>query len=105
MNRVLVVPWSRAPTYCAICATPFATSILQLAVEHEFDERQVVDDRRERAADERTDDGNPRIAPIRIPLTRNRQQEGRDPRPKVSGGVDRVSGRTAERQADDEDEE
>src|SRR5258708_33592451 len=76
-----------------------------VCLEHELGERQVVDDGREGAADQRTDDRDPGVAPIGIPLAGDRQEEVGDPRTEVSGWVDRVPGRSTERQADDKDEE
>src|SRR5260370_36867173 len=96
MKRVLVVPWSSAPTYCAM-STLLSSVDLLVCLEHELGERQVVDDGREGAADERTDDRDPGVAPIGIPLAGDRQEEVGDPRTEVSGWVDRVHARSTGR--------
>src|SRR5271156_426832 len=57
----------------------------------ELDERRA-----DAAANQRTDDRNERIAPIRFTLAGNGQNEMRQARPKVASGVDGVSRGTAE---------
>ena len=68
-------------------------------------EPDVVDEVRDGGADERPDDRDPRVAPVGVALAGDRQQEVRDARAEVAGGVDRVAGRAAERKADDQDQE
>src|SRR5690349_14157087 len=48
------------------------------------------------AAQQRADDGDPRVVPIRVALAGNGQQEMGNTRPQVAGRVDRVAGRAAE---------
>src|SRR4051812_43202776 len=95
MKRVLVVPWSIAPAYCAMCG-PSPGSRLEGDVEED-----ACDD----AADERADHGDPRVLPVRVALAGDRQDEVRDPRAEVARRVDRVAGRSAERHADAHDEQ
>src|SRR4051794_26268747 len=66
---------------------------------------EVPRERSEHAADERRHDGDPRIAPIRRALARDRQDRVCDARGEVAGRVDRIAGRTAEREADREDQQ
>ena len=56
----------------------------------------------ERGADERTNDGNPRVAPISIALIRNRQNCMHDSRGEVARWIDGIASGAAEREADDE---
>src|ERR1041385_6949242 len=87
MKRVRVVPWSSAPTYRGMS---------------EPDQR--VEAGADDAADDRRDDGNPRVAPVGRPLAGNRKNRVRDTRPEIARGIDRVAGGSAQRQADAEHE-
>src|SRR5918999_602939 len=66
---------------------------------------EVERQRAEDAADDRCDDRDPRVAPVRRALARDRQDRVDDARTEVACGVDRVAGRAAERQPDGEDQE
>src|SRR4051794_4927757 len=65
----------------------------------------VVDEAADYAADERPDDRDPCVSPVRRPLARDRQDRVHDPRPEVARRVDRVSGGSAERQPDAQHEQ
>ena len=56
------------------------------------------------AADDRADDGHPRVAPVRAALAGDRQHAVRDARAEVARGIDGVAGRSAQRQADGPDD-
>src|SRR5450759_1677863 len=62
-------------------------------------------DRRDSATKERADHRDPRVLPVAAALAGDRQDGMHDPRPKVAGGVDRVPGRTSEREADHDDKQ
>src|SRR5258705_11064827 len=83
MARELVVPWSRARMY-------FMGSLPYV----------LVHERAQHAADDRTDDGNPGVAPVRAALAGNGQYRVRESRPKIACRVDRVAGGPAERESD-----
>ena len=68
-------------------------------------EPPVVHGAAQSAADERPDDRNPGVGPIRRALAGDRQDGVRDARTEIAGRVDRVTGGTAERQADPEDDQ
>src|SRR5215212_2997592 len=68
-------------------------------------EERLERERAQRAAHERPDHRNPRVAPIGRALARDRQDRVDDPRPEISRGIDRVPGRSAQRQADREHEQ
>src|SRR5216684_3321240 len=53
------------------------------------------------AGDQRADDRYERVSPIGTPLAADGQDRVSHARAKVTGGIDRVSGRSAETQADD----
>ena len=72
---------------------------------HEAGEAGVVDEVGEGATDHGPTPGSPRVRPGRDRVARDREQEMGDARAQVAGRVDRISGRAAERQADDQDEE
>src|SRR4051794_25594281 len=57
----------------------------------------VERERAQDAADDRADDWDPGIAPVRVALAGDRQDRVHDPRPEVAGRVDRIAGGTAER--------
>src|SRR3954451_11885709 len=97
MKRVLVVPWSIAPTYCAIRTSP-SSSDRRLVDD-------VVGDGRDDAADERPGDRDPGVLPVRVALPRDGQHEVRDAWAQVACRVDRVARRPAERHADPDDEQ
>ena len=59
----------------------------------------------EDAADDRTDHRDPRVAPVAGALVAHRQDGVRDARAEVTGRVDGVAGRAAERGADADDEQ
>src|SRR3954451_11332617 len=89
MQRVLVVPWSIAAAY-------FAMSSPRLSAGVERVERQGAQD----AADDRSDDRDPRIAPVRRALARDRQDRVHDARTEITRRIDRITGRTTEREPD-----
>src|SRR5207237_2773453 len=60
----------------------------------------LIEDRREHAPDDRPSHRYPRVAPVRIPLARDRQERVREPGTQIARRVDRVAGRPAQRQAD-----
>src|SRR5436190_15872634 len=56
------------------------------------------------AADDRSDDGNPAVRPVRRSLPRDRKNRMHEARAEIAGGIEGVTGRAAERKADAEDE-
>src|SRR5699024_518203 len=83
-------------SYCLLCR---GASLLSYS-----DERlggQAGDD----GADQRPEDRDPRIGPVGAALVRNRQQRVDDAGSEVSSGVDGVSGGSAQRGADGDDDE
>src|SRR5439155_10696449 len=62
--------------------------------------QQLITDGPEQAADDRADDGNPRIREVRTTFARNRQNQVREARCQIARWVDRVTGRSTERQTD-----
>src|SRR4051794_26426150 len=122
MPRVLVVPWWSAATYLAIVeARPLLVYVDESAdgdtcrsppacvggpnrcgsAGVEEGEGQ----RAEGATGDRADNRDPRGAPVRRPLARDRQECVDDARPEVARRVDRVARGAAERQADAEHQE
>src|SRR4051794_20125317 len=112
MHRVLVVPWSIAAEYFAInilltqvAAEPYRRPVLRHLVccaptarasgerRGSAWEQRVEHDRRERSPDERTDDRDPRVAPVRRALPRDRKNRVHDAWTEVSRRVDGVAGR------------
>src|SRR4051794_20230976 len=91
MQRVLVVPWSIAAAYLAI-------RVLLLALS----EPPVVGQTAEHAADDRGDDRDPRVAPVRRALARDWQDRVHDARAEVTRRVDGVPRGAAEREPDRE---
>src|SRR5687768_8290914 len=59
----------------------------------------------QRAADERRDDGDPRVLPVRASLAGDGQHRVREARREIAGRVDRVPRRSTERHADAEHED
>src|SRR6266498_6028275 len=57
------------------------------------------------ASDDRSHHRDPGVGPVRVSLTRDRQEEVRDPGTEVPCRVDGVPGRATERQADGQNEE
>src|SRR5919106_509475 len=68
-------------------------------------EQRGVGDCTDRAADERANHRNPRVLPVGRSLARDRQDRVGDARTEVTRGIDRISGRAAQREADGEDQE
>ena len=64
------------------------------------DREHLQEDTRQRSANNRSQNGNRRITPVRSALTRHRQHRMRQARPKVACRVDRVPCRPAKRQTD-----
>src|SRR3954453_14956082 len=95
MQRELVVPWSIPAAYLAMVRSPHSGA----------GEEGLVGQGAEGAADQRPDDGDPGIAPIGRALAGDREDRVHDARAEVTGRVDRVPRRTAEREADAEHEQ
>src|SRR5690349_17139051 len=110
MHRVDVVPWSTAAMYCSLIWFSWLGSWgrgRSLRGGRGLDgvdqgrradrlEQQGGDDR----ADDRGDHRYPGVAPVRRSLPLDREDRVRDAWAEVTGGVDRVAGRPAERVAD-----
>src|SRR5687767_11941295 len=93
MQRVDVVPWSIAATYCVM------REVLS-------DRENQVEQRGERATHERSCDGDPRIAPVGVALVANRHEERvGDARTEVTRRVDGVARRATERRTDHQHDE
>src|SRR5918993_2838442 len=60
---------------------------------------------REHTADDRADDRHPRVRPVAAALALDRQERVRETGAEVTGRIDRVPRRPAERCADADDEE
>src|SRR5439155_25773365 len=60
---------------------------------------------RKGSADQWSDHRNPGVTPIRVALSRNREKEVRDARPKIASRVDRVTRCPTERETDDQDQQ
>src|SRR3954469_23784664 len=102
MQRVLVVPWSRAAAYLATEAPPLSCV---RSAERSAREEKVEGEGAEDAADDRSDDRDPGITPVRAALARDRQQRMRDPRPEISRRVDRIARRATQREPDRQHQE
>src|SRR5438093_934466 len=63
-------------------------------------EHPLVEPGAQDASDDRGNDRDPCVGPVRVSLARDRQQEVRDAGTEVPGGIDGVPGRATERQAD-----
>src|SRR5689334_8343599 len=95
MHLVEVVPWSIAATYWVM------RSVLSWS-----DREYQVEQGCQRTADERADDRDPGVAPVRVGLALDGHQERvGDAGSEVAGGVDGVARRAAERGADHQDDE
>src|SRR5436190_9595038 len=99
MKRLLVVPWSTAPTKSAMVVSSevvgglghgdgFRLAVGQEAFDHVAEDRAADD-----PADDRRDDRQPpvRDAVLVDPGGRVPGDERREPGPEVTGGVDRVA--------------
>src|SRR6185503_12287439 len=112
MARELVVPWSRARMYFIKVqglkskaqghrrsATGFGPRTLDFGHPLSWPE-EFIEHCPRHTTDDRTDDGNPGIAPIRIDLAGNGQDSMRESRTKITRWIDGVAGWPAEREAD-----
>ena len=59
----------------------------------------------EQRPEQRSDRGDPRIAPVAAALVADRDQRVDDARRKVAGGVERIARRAAQCAADDQDDQ
>src|ERR1700683_3536800 len=92
-------PWAASTPWSASCRTAsgeLMSFFIDYLLERSAAEDGVEEDRRERAADERTKDRHPGVRPIGPTLTGDGQDRVHDPRTQVTRGVDCVTGRTAE---------
>src|SRR3954468_24234356 len=89
MARELVVPWSRARIY-------FITSGAAA--------KCLINDRSQRAAQERPDHGHPGVTPVRIDLAGNGQKRVRQPGTEISSGIDGLTGGPSQEKADGKDD-
>src|ERR1019366_622415 len=95
MKRVLVVPWSIAAAYFAI-VNSFRPCVVQvsLSVQRRFlDGKLMCNDSAEDAADDRPHHRYQGVLPIGCALAGDRKDVVRDAGSKVTGRIDRVTGR------------
>src|ERR1700674_2445741 len=103
MKRVLVVPWSIAAAYFAFAiSAPFANAnaVVSSSRNRLGGEDPVVRQSSEHAADDRAEHRDPCVRPVRRSLSGNGQDEVHDAWSEVARWVDRVTGGTAQREAD-----